>query len=247
MQLGELQKRFVAGLNNPQHDNDAALMALLNTARYPVYRGNVMGAQLRAMEAALPVMQKILGEPYLAQLLKQQLIESPHTQRDLDTAANGFADWLDSQQTNYPELAAFPYLSDLTRLEVALHISAYAADRQVFDYAAFAQAAEQQTTNSLTLQLSPDIQLLKLKWPVDKLWLAQQSDVPGDVPGESGPILLLVGREGHNVGFQRLPAPLYGLLIAIQQETAFSSLADAHPAELLSTAIQQGLVDRFKP
>ena len=88
------------------------------------YRANAGAVAERALAAAYPTLQQLLGAASFAALARHFWLQSPPEHGDIDTWGCGLADFVERA----PSLAAEPYLADVARLEWAVHRAASAAD-----------------------------------------------------------------------------------------------------------------------
>jgi len=144
-----------------------------------VYRANAGALAERALAAAYPVTQQLLGAASFAQLARALWQQEPPTRGDAAAFGAGLADFLaacgaDEAQGAGPALPE-PYLPDVARLEWAVHgatTAADAADAQQVPHA-FDRLAD---TDPATLWLlpRPGTALLLSVHPVAGIWLAHQ-------------------------------------------------------------------------
>lgn len=245
MKLAALQKLLTAQLPNPDREVPMALRERLQKDRIHVYRGNFLGAQLRALETIYPVMQKILGDLCFGRLLRDFAIARPHQQRELGTVGHGFSEWLTQQLPQHPELADFAYLPELAQLELAHDQARRAADTPAFDFAAFSQALNRVGAEQLTLQTAPSLQVLCLRWPVDRLWQAQREDPAVEIADEPPPIHLAVLRQAQEVLHLRLDAPAYDLLQAAETGAPLALLATHGGPNQIPDLLRLGAIAGF--
>jgi Putative DNA-binding domain len=134
------------------------------------YRANAAALAQRALLAAYPVLQQLLGQEKFAMLARDLWAAEPPERGDLALWGGALAPYLD----NTPALAALvtdhPYLPDVARLEWALHSVATAADASQ-DSASFALLASQPPA-ALHLRLAPGAQLLASHYPIVAIWQA---------------------------------------------------------------------------
>lgn len=153
---------------------DAALPAALRghtPRRYAVYRNNVTVGLVRAMEANFPAIRRLLGEVYFAGLAKEFVQSHPPRSPLLFQYGDGFAAFLAEQG----DLASYPYLADVARLEQHWRIAYHAADAPVLHASAFAGLDE---TEMLALRFTPHpaAVLLASHFAVHSIFLANRGD-----------------------------------------------------------------------
>lgn len=141
------------------------LAALFDTAASPhrglrAYRANAQALAARALAAAYPVLEQLIGTENFAQLAHHFWLEKPPEKGDLAQWGGALAAFLQEQ----PQLANEPYLPDVARLEWLLHQAATAADG-VLDADSFGLLATCEPEN-LILTLAPGFALLASNYPV---------------------------------------------------------------------------------
>jgi len=214
--LLELQQNFAALLTRDPHPDDGVGMVsgvgLSPAQRIAIYR-NAFHISLReALAATYPALEKLVGTECFADLANRFLRTTPPDQPVLAEYGGGFADYL----ANQPELADYPFLPDVARLEWAMNLAHEAPAAATIDPAAYA-AIPIEDTPRLRLTPHPSCQRLSSPWAIDEIWQAQQ-------PGEEAtnltdwakPVELLVWRQ-TSVVYRRLSigdAYLYDQLAA---------------------------------
>ena len=137
-----------------------------------VYRANAAATAVRALAAAYPTVQLLLGEPAFAALAQALWQAAPPQRGDLAAWGEALPGWMAADA----QLAGEPYLPDLARLEWALHLAARASDDVApvtgLDLLASADPAE------LHLRLRAGHAVLRAAHPVFTLWAAHRSDAP---------------------------------------------------------------------
>lgn len=136
------------------------------------YRANGHALAERALTAAFPVLTAMVGDECLQALARTLWHHHPSRHGDIAEWGGALPDWL----AHEPQLAAFPYLADVARVEWALHRAASAADA-VADTASFALLT-QRDPEDLTLQLVPGTAVISSPWPVVSLVQAHRSGEP---------------------------------------------------------------------
>ncbi len=124
------------------------------------YQANASASARRSMQAAYPVIAQLIGEDAFAHLARDFWAQHPPTRGDLaqwGSELAGFIAPISALQTE-------PYLSDVAKVEWALHSAATAAD-MVADFATFALLTEQEP-DALTLQFAPGTSLIQSQYPI---------------------------------------------------------------------------------
>lgn len=127
------------------------------------YRANGQALAERALAAAYPVVAAMVGPACLNALART--LWHGHPSRHGDVARWGGD--LPALLALEAQLADFPYLADLARVEWALHLAAGAPDDSA-EPASFALLT-QQDPGALTLRLAPGTAVIRSAWPVASL------------------------------------------------------------------------------
>ncbi len=138
------------------------------------YRANGGACAERALAAAYPTLQQLLGEESFAQLARALWHAQPPVRGDLAL----FGDRLFAFIAEDEQLAGEPYLADLARLEWALHRAQFAADAPAA--AGGFELLGQRDPAQLRLQLRPGIALISSRHPIVSIWQAHQVPEGGE-------------------------------------------------------------------
>jgi hypothetical protein len=183
-----MQSAFAAALLDP----DAAVpsgivdpMGRPAPKRFAVYRNNVASSLTRALEAAFPTVQKLVGEAFFSAMAGAFLRQHPPTSKMLMLYGDALPDWLES----FPPVAQLGYLPDVARLDQAMRESYHAADS-----AALSEAELQQLLGSdiadLRLRLAASLRLVRSPWPVQSIWAASHEAGPNPQPKAEAALVL---------------------------------------------------------
>jgi hypothetical protein len=134
------------------------------------YRANAAALAERALLAAYPVLQQLLGSESFAMLARDLWAAHPPERGDLAQWGGTLPAYLQSAPALADLVSEHPYLPDVARLEWALHSMATAADASQ-DSASFALLASQ-PPETLQLRLAPGTQLMKSSYPTVAIWQA---------------------------------------------------------------------------
>jgi hypothetical protein len=134
------------------------------------YRANAGALAERALSAAYPVLTEVISADSMAQLARALWSQHPPSRGDLAQWGQALPAFIESSD----QLAPWPWMADLARLEWAVHGAASAAD--VAPDAASLQRLTQgdPDPDRLTLRWAPATQVLTLRWDVAPIWLAHQ-------------------------------------------------------------------------
>lgn len=135
------------------------------------YQANAGALAERALAAAYPTLQQLLGEDSFAGLARVAWRRQPPQAGDIALWGGSLPAFIADDQA----LAAEPYLADVARLEWAVHQAASAAD------AAPPQGLELLATHEaavLWLRLAPGTAVVSSVHPVASIWHAHRSTAP---------------------------------------------------------------------
>jgi hypothetical protein len=137
--------------------------------RLALYRGNQTVAWNKTLAAAYPVLQALVGEAFFAALARAYGRAHPSDNPDLNQFGAQFAQFL----RTLPQVADYPYFSDMAALEWALHRAHYAPSAVALAAGQLAEMAPEQFEQA-RFRLHPALQLLASPWAVVALWQAHQ-------------------------------------------------------------------------
>lgn len=134
------------------------------------YRGSAGAIAERALAAAFPTVQQLLGEASFAQLARAFWLQQPPQRGDLAWFGEGLPAWIEADA----QLASEPYLADVARVDWAVHAIEQAADvaQPPLGFALLGQI----DPSRLLLRLRPGLVLQRSKWPVVTIWQAHRRD-----------------------------------------------------------------------
>lgn len=136
------------------------------------YRANAAAAAQRALAAACPTVQQLLGDEAFAAVAWRLWQAAPPVQGDLAQWGGGLPGWLAQDAA----LADEPYLADVARVDLAVHRAEMAADA-VLDPARLARLAYVDPAQ-LHLRLAPGAWLWRSAHPVAAIWRAHRHADP---------------------------------------------------------------------
>lgn len=124
------------------------------------YRANAHAHAERALRDAYPVVARVIGDGAFHPLARALWHHHPPTRGDLSEWGAALAAFIAVQS----DLDSLPYLSDVARLEWAVHVASRAADATP-DAASFAWL-EREPPERLRLRLPPGTAIVRSPWPV---------------------------------------------------------------------------------
>jgi hypothetical protein len=143
--------------------------------RLAVYRGNVVANARKALAAAYPIIEKLVGPEFFDGLAREYARHTPSREGDLNVLGHAFAAFLEG----FPYVQELPYLPDVARLEWAIHRAHYAADAAPLDLSRFAEVSPE-AQGALRFRLHPACAVLKSPWPLARIWEVHRDDFDGD-------------------------------------------------------------------
>ena len=173
----ERQRALLAAILAPRAD--AAALALRETGEraargLSAYRANAEALAVRALAAACGSLRAMLGEEDFVHLAAEFWRAHPPRHGDLGEWGGDVGDWLDA----HPALAAWPYLADCARLDLAVHRNERAADAD-FDADSLGLLASADPAG-LSLVLMPGTALVSSRWPIVTIHRAHRSGLDAD-------------------------------------------------------------------
>ena len=105
--------------------------------RFNVYRNNVTVGLVRALEANFPAVRTLLGDVYFSGLAKEFVRLQPPEDPRMFLYGTGLPDFLSACE----DLADYPYLADVARIEILMRESHHARDCAVLEAARLASFA----------------------------------------------------------------------------------------------------------
>ncbi|WP_434615094.1 HvfC/BufC N-terminal domain-containing protein [Tabrizicola sp. M-4] len=210
--------------------------------RFAVYRNNVAVSLTEALATRFPVIRRLVGEAFFAPLARLYAETEPPRSPVLAEWGEGFAAFL----AGFPPLAAYPYMADVARIEVARGRAFHAADAAPISPATLATA----DPHRLRLTLHPSVTLLRLSHPAVSIWARNQ---PGgeSLPLATGPETALILRDAaYQVPVHALSpgdatfldALLAGHPLGPAAEAALAAQPDHDPQPLLVLLMRSGAI-----
>jgi len=170
--------------------------------RLAIYRANVTAAATKALAAAYPVIQQVVGDEFFDGLARAYQRLMPSTSGDLYDYGATFAGFV----AEFPHTQSLPYLPDLARLEWAVHRAYGAEDAPAWDRQALAQIEPTQQA-AVRFVWATGTAIGESSFPIARIWLIHQSGFDGEFSVDwSVRESALVAREGFRVVVRALDA-----------------------------------------
>lgn len=146
-----------------------------------VYQANAAASAQSALAASYPTVQALMGDAPFANLARVLWHRRPPTRGDLAWFGSALPDFMADDE----QLADFPYLPDVARLDQALAQAESAADITL-DAASLALLSDAEPAD-ITLVLAAGAAVLPSVWPIVTLYQAHQAPRPTEPrPATSG-------------------------------------------------------------
>ena len=245
--LRELESSFGRGLLG---EPDAALLDLIapdgltSDARLRIYRNHVLVTLTDALIATYPVVCRLVDERFFRYAADQYIRAHPPAVPCLFEYGESFAAFL----ATFGPCQHLEYLPDVARLEWAINFADHADDAVAIDATRLGEVPTDRI-GSVTLALHPSVSFLSSRWPIDRIWRANQPDADPDatVNLDAGGAQLEIRRVGEDVVFRSLDDATYAFRTALAcGESLELAVAAAHSADLdvdLALTMQQLLAD----
>lgn len=143
--------------------------------RLAIYRANVTANAVKALAAAYPVVQQVVGEVFFAGLARVYRHEAPSSSGDLSEYGDGFARFL----AQFEHVRSLPYISDLARLEWQVHRAYGAADTRPWDPASIGMVAPEQQ-HTIRFRLVAGTSVVESPFPLVRVWTIHQPGFQGE-------------------------------------------------------------------
>ena len=215
------------------------------TRRFAVYRNNVVVSLAAALKSRFPVIERLVGGDFFAAMGQIYLTQHRPKSPVLHEWGDSFPGFL----AEFPPLAAYPYMADVARIEVARGRAYHAADvAPIAPNDLIAAAADPGTAR---LGLHPSVQVLGFAHPAASIWTANQPGADTKGLSTSGPEMALILRNSaFEVPVTVLASGDAALITALQAgrtllaaaEAAAENAPDHDPQPILIRLIQAGVI-----
>jgi len=212
LSLREVQRRAYRAI---VLEDDVLALTRSRAARLEVYRNNARETFRKTLSATYPVVERLVGDACFRGIAAHFMREFPSRAGDLGRFGAELAILLEI----YYRDTQFAYLADVARLEWACTEVETAADSAPFDLLELASVREEEHA-MLRFAMRPCVRLVSSRYPVLRIWHANQGDDVGTVDLAGGGERVLVARRGQELRLEALDAGTF----------AFArSLADGEP------------------
>jgi hypothetical protein len=241
--LAELQDAFGRAIWQGSDEAVAGLIrgdGLPPEARLAIYRHHVFSTLTAALASAYPVVVRLVDARFFAYAADAYVRAHPPAGPCLVEYGESLPEFLAA----FPPCRDLGYLSDVARLEWAMHRALHAPDAAPVDPERL-RAVAPDAAPGIRFRLDPSLSLCRSVWPIDRIWRANQ---PGADPAirvdlGAGGARLEVRRLGDDVVFRALGAPAFAFRQALAGgkpiETAAEAALAEEPGFDLTGAIQE--------
>ncbi len=129
--------------------------------RFDVYRNNVAGSLITALESGFPVLRQIVGPAFFTAMAGVFLRAHPPKSRLIMLYGTDMPAFL----THFAPVGHLPYLPDVARLELAMRQAYHAADAAPMNTQDLGQIGPQHG-----LTLAPAMRVLTSDWAIFSIW-----------------------------------------------------------------------------
>jgi hypothetical protein len=252
LSLRELQLSFATALL----DGSTAAIApwirgdgLDPTARIDIYRNNLHEGLLTALSLGFPVIQRLVGKDYFRQMGRLFLSEYPSRAGNLHHIGAPFAGFLRDEFGT----TSYSFLPDIAELEWAYQECLIAPDVTALDPTPLQTMASERLAG-LRFDLHPACKLVSSKFPIVRIWRANQDDRDGTevIDLRDGADFVVVRRSDEGVELRRLAAADFALLRSLSRgdplgdalQVALSVAANFELAQVLPQFVGLGVLAR---
>lgn len=228
--LREIQEQFARHLQglptSPEIADQIEFNQLENRQRLQVYQNNYNLSLTSNLAAIYPVIEKLVGEQFFKYACNEFIKNYPSRHGNLHEYGAEFAEFLNS----FDAASSLAYLADMARLEWAYHQVFHEATAPEFDIQALQQVDENQYPDIIFF-LHPASRLLACRYPVTKIWQANQVDNPEQINLTQKDYFFLVGRRNNENIFQALNKLDFDFLSLVKSRQRLQTISEKIEAQ----------------
>ncbi len=241
--LLEQQQAFLRHLLDPEDGTVLGQVIsdrLSARQRLAIHRNNTFITLRESLAALYPVVQRLVGEAFFADLARGFVAAHPSRSGNLHDFGARLSDYVRQE----PRLASLPYLGDVAALEWAWHVAYHGPHAEPMDLARLS-AVPGERFAQLRLVLHPGASVLASRFPVLTIWKAHQVPDPPVVDLDAGGEQVLVIRPALEVELHGLGAADYRFLDACAGGATLEQAAEAVLAGDAAFDLQESLLGFF--
>jgi hypothetical protein len=227
----EIHDNFAAALLDPQRPAPAGLAQQAGaspSARFAVYRNNVIVGLVDALVARFPVTLRLVGEDFFRTMAREFARRHPPR----DPVLWHYGTQLPAFIAAFAPAASLPWLADIARVEIAWS-EAWAAPEAEGLATGALHGMDPERLLGARVTLHPATRLLRSAHPAGSLWSAHQGDDEPRAPDPWSAEDLLLTRPAADVQLRRLPPGAHACLAALAAgeplEAAFAAALEESP------------------
>lgn len=177
--------------------------------RFDVYRNNVAVSLSDALEAAFPVVRKLVGDQFFRAMAGVYLRKHPPKSPLMMFYGDAMPQFLG----RFEPAQSLPYLPDIAKVELAMRHAYHAADATPVDAQALATLAPDALMQA-RLQIAPAVQTVVSQYPIHAIYLANtQANAPKPVMQAES---IVITRAGFDPQIHPINAAGAGCIAALQ-------------------------------
>jgi hypothetical protein len=203
-------------------DDNVLPLTRSRAARLEVYRNNARETFRKTLAVTYPVVQRLVGDACFRGIAAHFMREFPSRAGDLGLFGAELATLLDI----YYRDTEFAYLTDVARLEWACAEVETAVDSAPFDLLELAAVQEEEHA-ALRFALRPCVRLLSSRYPVLRIWHANQAEDVAPIDLTGGAERVLVARRGNELRLEALDAGTFAFAQSLSDGEPLGDALDA--------------------
>ncbi len=246
--LRDLQTALRRALLEEDVDASHALDAEIADGDFPaperlaVYRNNIFASLTDALRETFPVICRLVDERFFSYTAHEFIATYPPKRPALMEYGGAFPDFL----AGFPPCSDLSYLADVARFEWLMNVAAQASDAEAMSADCLAGMAPQDAVR-LAFTLRPSYGYLSSRWPVDRIWRANQPGACSEavIDLASGGVHLEVCRRGGDVVFRALDDSTFAFRQAVAMGACFGEAIERALAREPDFAVGAALAALF--
>ncbi|MGF1560886.1 MAG: DUF2063 domain-containing protein [Geminicoccaceae bacterium] len=170
--LRDLQQAFKRGVyEGDAHVLDGVIRSdgVAPDERLAIYRNNTFASLIGVLEAAFPVVERLVGERFFRATARRFIEQTPPREAQLARYGGAFPAFL----AQFAPAKHLGYLADVARLEWARNEAYFAADAPTLEVR-LVEGLAPEALMALTLDLHASARLLSSAFAIDAIWQANQ-------------------------------------------------------------------------
>ncbi|MFC7420110.1 putative DNA-binding domain-containing protein [Iodobacter arcticus] len=142
-----------------------------------IYRNNVLANRSANLANTYPTVMQLVGEEFFSAMARVFVENSESHSGNLHHDGESFPDFLNT----FPHVSDLPYLSDMAKLDWAIHLAHYSADCNSIAIETLASYTPEQF-GKLSLILHPAVAIVKSSaWPIYQILMMHHGASPADL------------------------------------------------------------------